>query len=419
MAEPMCSSNTMIRNFFVYYKKNIIQVLLALSVLGGLFFVGARDSTYPELAKLASMEGYFDTYAPYFETLAQKKGAVYAFEVLKRAPFPPNIDLHLLGHVVGDELYKQKGAAGIADCTEDFRNACSHTIVIGVLQDFGEGALPKIREACKSAPGGTGAYTMCYHGFGHGVFAYLSYDLPQTISFCKKTGTVSYNEREYIECVGGAIMELIGGGGHDREVWLVARDTYLNPNDPLYPCNAPFMPRIVRSQCYQYLTPHLFETAGADMGRPTPKNFEDAFRFCDAITSSDKKNRSSCFGGFGKEFVVLAQNRDIRKIEEMTNVQLAKVVDWCELAHDEQGTLDCDNQALQSLFWGGENKPDASLRFCNVVLEGKRRENCFSELTGAVSFYISDMAYRTSLCDTYPELYRNTCQLKLLNNDIE
>src|SRR5437762_3691731 len=58
----------------------------------------------------------FDQLKSYFQGLAQKKGARYAYEVLKAAPLGPNIDLHLLGHVVGDELYKQEGLNGITDC---------------------------------------------------------------------------------------------------------------------------------------------------------------------------------------------------------------------------------------------------------------------------------------------------------------
>src|SRR5438876_609575 len=81
----------------------------------------------------------FDQLKSYFHDLAQKKGARYAFEILRQAPLGPNIDLHLLGHTVGDELYKQEGLNGITDCNNDFRNACSHSIVIGLFYDKGEG----------------------------------------------------------------------------------------------------------------------------------------------------------------------------------------------------------------------------------------------------------------------------------------
>ncbi len=366
---------------------------------------------------VSSLPGDFSTYASYFKRLAMEKGAVHAFSVLQGATLAPNTDLHLLGHVVGEELYVEKGIEGMADCTDDFRNACSHTIVVGAFAEHGEAAIADIGDACTRAPGGKGAYGMCFHGLGHGVLAYMEYDLPQAVALCARFGTPAHDRIEYTQCVGGAIMELISGGGHDKELWEKVAPTFFREDDPLYPCTASFMPIKARSQCYQYLTPHLYEAAGADMGHPTPQNFEDAFRFCDAVPLSDKKNRSSCFGGFGKEFVVLAQERDIRKIEDLTSPRLGKVADWCDLANDEQGTLDCDNSAVQSLFWGGENKPDAALRFCNIVPEGKRRDNCFSELTNAVSYYVDDKSYRASLCDEYPELYKDTCQSKLLSGE--
>src|SRR5581483_2088735 len=42
--------------------------------------------------------GNFQQISDYFVKLANKKGARYAFNVLKVAPMAPNLDLHLLGH---------------------------------------------------------------------------------------------------------------------------------------------------------------------------------------------------------------------------------------------------------------------------------------------------------------------------------
>src|SRR3989338_10209532 len=139
-------------------------------------------------------------------------------KIFKAAPLGPNIDLHLLGHAVGDELYKQEGLNGITICDNDFRNACSHSIVIGLFYDKGDGALSEISEACRKAPGGSGAYTMCFHGLGHGILAATGYDMGKTAEYCKKTDTTTC-KRESTECIGGSVMEIIGGGFHDREIW--------------------------------------------------------------------------------------------------------------------------------------------------------------------------------------------------------
>ncbi len=399
---------------FLSYKKIILQILILSLIIFGLFFISAGDSKYPELAKLASMGGYFDTYAPYFQTLAEEKGAVYAFEVLKQAPLSPNIDLHLLAHVVGDELYKQKGPSGIADCTQDFRNACSHTIVIGALNEFGEGeALPLIRDACKRAPGGTGAYTMCFHGLGHGVFAYNDYDFDKTVSFCGKTGTPLYNNREYVECVGGAVMELMGGGVHDRESWLKARNKYISEKDPLTPCSTGTIPRDAKGICYLYLTPRLFEAAGANLANPGPDSFAKAFVMCDKISKSDMDLRQACFSGIGKEFPVLALSRDIRAIGKAGDKELTLMRDWCRLALHNEAYEVCTGSVIDSLFWGGENDPNVSIRFCALGSEIEQ-SNCFDRIfNDAVIYLPQDNPKRQSICSLVPDEFKSKCREKL------
>jgi hypothetical protein len=79
--------------------------------------------SYPELSQIQNHQASFDDLKKFFQTLAKQKGAEYAFNVLRVATLPPNTDMHLLGHVVGDMLYLQQGAKGINICTQEFRNA--------------------------------------------------------------------------------------------------------------------------------------------------------------------------------------------------------------------------------------------------------------------------------------------------------
>lgn len=392
-----------------------LQSTAAVCVAVGAVLLGFSTlrSEYLEAWTIGRNVGSFQELSLRFKALADERGAVYAFEVLKRAEFPPNTDIHLLGHAIGDELYKQKGVSGIADCTQDFRNACSHSIVIGALNDFGgEKALELIHEACKGAPGGSGAYTMCYHGLGHGVFAYYGYDLSSTINFCRKTGTVAYAGREYNECVGGAIMELMGGGGHDHDLWLGARETYLLPDDPLSPCMGSEVPDDVKSICLTYLTPRLFEAAGADLASPDPATFPEAFGFCKKIPASRQDLRDACFSSFGKEFDGLVVDRDIRLLQEgsYTDEQLARITRWCELA-GEEGNTACMKSALGSLFWGGENDPEVSRRYCALIPDSTLRSSCFEYLAWNISFYIRDEAKRSVLCAQLPRANKDACSV--------
>jgi len=388
----------------------IVYMLVLVLFLGALMvFLFISKSEYYEAKTIGEDITSFKELSDRFVDLADEKGAIYAFEVLKRATLPPQTDLHLLGHFVGDELYKQEGIDGIQYCTPDFRNACSHTIVIGTLTEFGEGALPLIRDACTQAPGGSGAYTMCFHGLGHGVFAGYGYEFEETIDFCKQTGTEEYNQREYIECFGGAIMEFTGGGAHDPELIRQSRKKY--QTGPLAPCMSDVVPDELKGICLTYLTPQIWESAGISLGTPDQKKFGKAFSFCEAIPEDKTDWRRACYSGFGKEFVPLAGKRDIRNISNYSNSDFARAIGWCSYAGNAQGQEWCINEGLDSVFWGGENDPEASFRYCSVVGEvtnASYKASCEDGLYSNIEFYIQQEEQR-NLCTGLSEKFQEQC----------
>jgi len=406
-------------------KKNIlpkktVAIIIALTILNLIllliFFIKNdlnienKSNDYPELSYLSNTNMPFSELSDYFKSLAKNRGGVYAFEILKKAKLPNNIDLHLLGHGIGDILYKEKGIDGIKFCTQDFRNACSHTIVIGAFIEYGEKVIPKIKKICHEAPGGRGAYTMCFHGFGHGVLAYAGYDLDRAVKLCKKVGSEEFANREYVECAGGTIMEMMSGV-HDRETWLKQVKKYMPQNNPLAPCNTEVMPDELKGICYTYLTPRLFEAAGSNLASPEPETYTKAFNFCNQIPKDKSDNRNICYGSFGKEFVVLASNRDIRNIGEMTEKQLKNVYEWCQKAEATEGIRACIGSALQSLFWGGENNPNASIIFCKIVGE-EYQNQCYGELIGSIKYFLSDNNKGQKICEMLPDKYKQTCKSK-------
>jgi len=355
----------------------------------------------------------FKDVSGYFTKLAEDKGAVYAYELLKIAPIPTNMDLHLLGHTIGEVLYKQEGAKGIYKCTQDFRNACSHTIVVGLLFEKGEQALDEMVDICKNAPGGSGAYTMCFHGLGHGVLAYNDYNLEKTVKMCVGLKTLDgYSGREISECIGGSIMEIISGGFHDKDAWEKQKLKYFSKDDPLMPCSSGFMPEEGKSVCYTYLTPHLFQSAGADLNRPSPKTFGKAFNFCNKIPVKDVGSRMACYGGFGKEFIVLAKNRDIRNMNNFTQEELSKVHEWCNLSENKDGVEFCTNSAVSSLFWGGENDPQVSVDFCSLAPD-TLRQSCFQALMGNAFQYLKSKDTLSNFCKMLKEPYKKECSQRL------
>jgi len=387
-------------------------LIVAVSVI-----VDARlASTYQEVEEIAHLGGDFKELKNYFTNLSENKGAAYGYEVLRKATLPPDTDLHLLGHVVGEILYKERGIDGIQICTQEFRNACSHAIVTGAFYEFGEEALPKIESACQKAPGGLGAYGMCFHGLGHGILTYLSYDVVRAIEFCKKTGTGAHFNEEYKQCASGTIMEIVGGGDHDKELWSIERMKYLSTTDPLAPCNASWMPLEVRPMCYSYLTPNLFTFGGGNLGNLSEKNYRQAFSFCERIPQNEPQSRASCFGGIGKELPTIVMARDIRAIDQIPAPKLATVHEWCELGETTEAVGGCIRSVVQSLIWGGENDPYAAGVFCSLTPGGTSHEACIDELMNAASFYLTpDNPKRDRVCEPLSGEDATTCSSRLLS----
>lgn len=378
---------------------------------------GAKQATMNEAAfaedieRLAEVEPNFAPLRAFFVELAQEKGGVYAFEVLKRAPLPPNTDLHLMGHAVGDELFKQEGLDGMQYCTHDFRNACSHSIVVGALLQDGMSVFDRINEVCKKAPGGPGAYTMCFHGFGHGVLAYTDYEVPDAVALCGKVGTEEYDFQEESQCIGGIVMEMYGGI-NDPATWEEKKDKYLSSDDPLRMCKAEYMPESAKVLCYSYVTPFIFDAAGAVNGNPTPDIYTESFAYCDEVQND--VHRESCYAGLGKEFIVLAQDRDIRKIEDTPTEKLKLAASWCMLAEQQEAQDACLIEILDSLYWGGENDPEVSIRYCTALEQDRIQTVCFEHLFEISTYYRPDQQGREAICNAVPEARKARCAEVLL-----
>lgn len=389
--------------------KTCIAILTSLAIFVVIFLVSLFVYGGDESRVIGAHVGSFQELEQRFAALADEKGALYAYDILRKAPLPEGTDLHLLGHAVGDKLYAQKGTEGIALCTEEFRNACSHSIVIGTLNELGpsQEALALIDASCRKAPGGLGAYTMCYHGLGHGVLAYFGYDLKETSAFCGRMSTQEYQNEQGAQCIGGAIMELVGGGGHDRDKWLTAQTKYFNDRRPLSPCDTSLVPQNAKVFCYSYLTPRFLLLAGAELAAPDPSTFEKAMSYCGAVPAGDTASRRACFGGFGKEFVPMAAGRDIRTVGNYSDEVYTRAIQWCALGRSLEARTYCIAEALESVFWGGENNPDASFRFCSLVQDPDESTACYEALARGIARYLPQDAM--SLCQRIPPAQRALC----------
>lgn len=341
--------------FFIYFEVNIFDAQTVKTKV-----------LYPEIQKLVGKNLSFNELSDFFKYLAKDNGARYAFEVLKNAELPPRIDLHLLGHIVGDELFKQEGVKGIEACTRDFRNACSHSIVVGLFSERGDMALDEIAEVCRRSPGGLGAYTMCFHGLGHGILAAVGYTMEKTVDLCKKTATPQYKNRESVECIGGAVMEIVGGGFHDREIWQKQRLVYLDSTKPLELCENNIIPQDAKGICYMYITPYLIEAAGGNIGNPLPEDIALVQKI--RIEKKDLQNFCRRFKGEEKNSC-LSEGWPLFAEQVKTP---AGLIEFCAWLSDPQSVHSCvyDLFYIVTVQFGLDG--DRMRTFCQEVAENYR-----------------------------------------------
>jgi hypothetical protein len=175
------------------------------------------------------------------------------------------------------------------------------------------------------------------------------------------------------------------------------------------------MPEDAKVLCYSYITPFIFSAAGAEDGsNPTPDIYKKSFSYCDSVQNDAQ--RQSCYGGLGKEFIVLSQDRDIRKIEDTPNELLTKSASWCMLAEKEEAQIACLVSILDSLYWGGENDPEVSVRYCSLLKDGEPKNACFTHLFQITTYYQKDPAVRKTICDGVPSEYKKQCEVLLYSD---
>jgi hypothetical protein len=394
--------------------KHLASVLITLVACFGVAYASDHLTgvpVYPESRTVAEGSTSFDDLLTRFGDLAKEKGAAYAFDVLRQAELPPGTDIHLLAHEIGHQLYEQQGLNGMALCTQEFGNGCSHSIVIGALQELGDGADTRtlIDEACHKAGDALSAYTMCYHGLGHGVFAFYGYSFPETVKFCMSMGTTEYDNIQAYECIGGAAMELVSGGGHDRDAWISANTKYFT-KDPLAPCNSPIIPNAAKPKCYVYMSPHYMELAGANIEVFTDAQLKVGMGYCTVLPYGE--DRDACIGGFGKDFVSFANSHDLRKRDagEYTDSQMREVDRLCKINPDIRDVHVCESYAVSMFFWGGFADPKLAPRFCNMLDDADSRGFCWDYLAASISHMIGTQSERDHRCEQVPPQFRDKCK---------
>ncbi len=111
---------------------------------------------------------------------------------------------HTFAHLAGNALYQKFGIAGIAECDSSFAYGCQHGVTEMMLKNLGADSLPKAQKECLSLYASEKIldYTGCFHGMGHGLLSWRSYNVVKALEDCKLL-----NEPYRRYCFDGVFME--------------------------------------------------------------------------------------------------------------------------------------------------------------------------------------------------------------------
>jgi hypothetical protein len=296
---------------------------------------------------------------------------------------------HDRAHEIGRMAYDVFGVQAFAFAGHSCKSGAMHGVTESHLSARGTDNLAADVEAICADAVRQFFRHQCVHGIGHGLLAWVDYELPEALGICEPL--TSGADRE--SCYSGVFMENISGSlaggmvesemqhagahGHANGPGAPPRaerkGRYLRADDPHYPCND-VADRYVPA-CYSVQTYHMLTFYEND--------FAAVARECSSLTRQDL--RDTCFSSLG---------RDVGN-NFLGNPEGAIAI--CGLI-DSRYRLNCLEEVVQDWFWE-EASAGLALDFCGRML-GSDNESvrCYWQI-----------AWRASDLFAAPPQYRNFC----------
>ena len=249
---------------------------------------------------------------------------------------------HERAHETGRLSYEMFGAAAFALSSHECEAGAFHGATEAMFKARGTANLESdVRVIC----GTSDVFffrLQCIHGVGHGLMAWTSYELYDSLDLCDRLET----DRDQRACYSGVFMENVVGGlsgtmGHYTE--------YLSDDDPHYPCNA-LTDRYV-APCYLYHSTRMLLM------------FEyDYDRVADECANAPEIGRYDCFESYGRDLAAISLG-DPRK-----GLNLCR-----DTVDNPTHTSWCIAGSVQARFWETD-KAEEALEMCSLT-EGEEEMN--------------------------------------------
>jgi hypothetical protein len=214
----------------------------------------------------------------------EKQGTAAALDQLERLAAADSAilgDGHPLAHALGRFSFTHYGSASKAfsQCKELFQSGCYHGVLEAYFIANPDFTGQDVAGLCSTLVTGnqtTFVKFQCVHGLGHGLTMYFEHDIFDALKYCDYLPTTWDRE----SCYGGVFMENIvfyqtkDSGAHGDHAH---HETFLDPADPLYPCNA--VGQRYLYQCYLMQTSAILTFNGYDFAKAftTCAKVEQAF----------------------------------------------------------------------------------------------------------------------------------------------
>ena len=353
---------------------------VAAGAAGGTFHPVAGDFVV-DSTSLSECAGSYSCLEQAFGNIAFERGprralAVFDEQLMRNKDVER--DCHRIVHTIGSATYSRYGgdvartfAEGSSACASGYYHGILERAFVGITSkaQLGEAA----RELCVAVGIRRRSFLdyQCRHGLGHGFMIQTGYDLPTALALCNGLGT----GWDRVTCTSGSFMENVSTRFGYRSSWL-------DEEDPLYPCNRVAAQH--RRSCFVRATTWILQVEKNDFAR-TANRCAGAGRWA-----------AVCFRGFGRDAVVEARYRDVRKVHEL-----------CRLSGPYTG--DCYFGAART-FGDGDGLAGArrAARFC-ATAPVAQRSDCAGGYGIVVGLLFATTQERHAACLGLSRRYASAC----------
>ena len=284
---------------------------------------------------------------------------------------------HERAHVTGRTAYELFGAAAFALASHECEAGAYHGATEAMFKERGTVNLESdVQVIC----GSSNVFFFrlnCIHGVGHGLMAWTSYELYDSLDLCDRLET----DRDQRACYSGVFMENVVGGlsgtmGHFTD--------YLSDEDPHYPCNA-LTDRYV-APCYLYHSTRLlllFEY-----------NYD---RVAEECVNAPDIGRYDCFESFGRDLAASSLGEPAKGLEQCHNT-----------VADATHRVWCIQGSVQARFWETD-RADEAIEMCSLATSPQEREGCFWMIVTRARELYPDRPSLDAFCARLETAYQAWC----------